>query len=167
MTNPNTSVKIHYAVQHKYGGIAQLARARGSYPRCPRFESWCRYQTKAQRSLRLLYGPLVKRSRHRPFTAVTWVRFPYGSPKIKASPIGEALIFAYLSRESKGAVVNDMPVACQSRDPARPQARIPVRVTKNKKLCHRQSFLFLVTDIIRFAQFSREWITIPSQSHPI
>ena len=25
-------------------------------------------------------GPLVKRSRHRPFTAVTGVRFPYGSP---------------------------------------------------------------------------------------
>ena len=27
-----------------------------------------------------LNGPLVKRSRHRPFTAVTWVQFPYGSP---------------------------------------------------------------------------------------
>ena len=27
-----------------------------------------------------LPGPLVKRLRHRPFTAVTWVRFPYGSP---------------------------------------------------------------------------------------
>ena len=27
-----------------------------------------------------VYGPLVKRSRHRPFTAVTGVRFPYGSP---------------------------------------------------------------------------------------
>ena len=26
------------------------------------------------------YGPLVKRLRHGPFTAVTWVRFPYGSP---------------------------------------------------------------------------------------
>ena len=25
------------------------------------------------------YGPLVKRLRHRPFTAVTRVRFPYGS----------------------------------------------------------------------------------------
>ena len=30
-----------------------------------------------------LPGPLVKRLRHRPFTAVTWVRFPYGSPKKK------------------------------------------------------------------------------------
>ena len=25
-------------------------------------------------------GPLVKRLRHRPFTAESWVRFPYGSP---------------------------------------------------------------------------------------
>ena len=30
------------------GGIAQLARACGSYPQCPRFESRCRYQFKAQ-----------------------------------------------------------------------------------------------------------------------
>ena len=28
----------------KFGGIAQLARALGSYPSCPRFESRCRYQ---------------------------------------------------------------------------------------------------------------------------
>jgi hypothetical protein len=28
-----------------------------------------------------LSGPLVKRLRHRPFTAVTRVRFPYGSPE--------------------------------------------------------------------------------------
>ena len=27
------------------------------------------------------YGPLVKWLRHRPFTAVTWVRVPYGSPR--------------------------------------------------------------------------------------
>ena len=29
--------------------------------------------------VRLTEGPLVKRLRHRPFTAVTGVRFPYGS----------------------------------------------------------------------------------------
>ena len=28
----------------------------------------------------LTIGPLVKRLRHRPFTAESWVRFPYGSP---------------------------------------------------------------------------------------
>ena len=54
----------------KYGGIAQLARALGSYPGCRWFESDCRYH----------FGPLVKRLRHRPFTAESWVRFPYGSP---------------------------------------------------------------------------------------
>ena len=59
-----------------FGGIAQLARALGSYPSCPRFESRCRYH--AARAAP--FGALVKRLRHRPFTAVTWVRFPYASP---------------------------------------------------------------------------------------
>ena len=54
----------------RYGGIAQLARAFGSYPKCRRFKSHYRY---------LIYGPVVKRLRHRPFTAVTRVRFPSGS----------------------------------------------------------------------------------------
>ena len=53
----------------KRGGIAQVARALGSYPGCRWFESNCRY-----------HGPLVKRLRHRPFTAESWVQFPYGSP---------------------------------------------------------------------------------------
>lgn len=53
------------------GGIAQLARASGSYPAGRRFKSHCRYH---------FFGPLVKRLRHRPFTAGSWVRFPYGSP---------------------------------------------------------------------------------------
>ena len=53
-----------------YGGIAQLARALGSYPNGRWFKSDFRYQ----------YGSLVKRLRHRPFTAVTRVRFPYESP---------------------------------------------------------------------------------------
>ena len=55
------------------GGIAQLARAIGSYPIGHGFKSSSRYHQ----------GPLVKRLRHGPFTAVTWVRFPYGSPTKK------------------------------------------------------------------------------------
>ena len=74
------------------GGIAQLARACGSYPQCPRFKSRCRYQNPKdgfsvfwgiQLRKRLAcgrLGPVVKRLRHRPFTAVTRVRFPSGSP---------------------------------------------------------------------------------------
>ena len=47
-----------------------------------------------------LPGPLVKRLRHRPFTAVTWVRFPYGSPNKKGHPFGCPFLFT--ARESKG-----------------------------------------------------------------
>ena len=35
-------------------------------------------------------GPLVKRSRHRPFTAITGVRFPHGSPLRGISSAGRA-----------------------------------------------------------------------------
>ena len=66
----------------QYGGIAQLARALGSYPGCHWFESDYRYHLSCNTfiSLQLIYGPLVKRLRHRPFTAESWVQFPYGSP---------------------------------------------------------------------------------------
>ena len=60
-----------------HGGIAQLARALGSYPTGRWFKSDFRYHA----------GPLVKRLRHGPFTAVTWVRFPYGSPKKADTPL--------------------------------------------------------------------------------
>ena len=57
---------------YKYGGVAQLARALGSYPSCQRFESTHRYQIPeevvATSSGISNYGPLVKRLRHRPFT---------------------------------------------------------------------------------------------------
>ena len=36
-----------------YGGIAQLARACGSYPQCPRFKSRCRYHMAGGRAPRL------------------------------------------------------------------------------------------------------------------
>ena len=47
-----------------------MARAIGSYPIGHGFKANSRY-----------HGPLVKRLRHRPFTAVTGVRFSHGSPK--------------------------------------------------------------------------------------
>ena len=56
-----------------------MARASGSYPECHRFESSRRYHRGAHGAPEP-YGPLVKWLRHRPFTAVTWVRIPYGSP---------------------------------------------------------------------------------------
>ena len=80
----------------RYGGIAQLARALGSYPSCPRFESRCRYHfpegelSPSGKSNTPGNGALVKRLRHRPFTAVTRVRFPYASPLWRHSSAGRA-----------------------------------------------------------------------------
>ena len=85
------------------GGVAQLARALGSYPSCHRFESSRRYHPEeAARAASSgdsaltapalgTRGPVVKRLRHRPFTAVTRVRFPSGSPIWRLSSAGRAL----------------------------------------------------------------------------
>ena len=56
--------------------------AAGSYPAGRWFESDRRYQNN---------GSLVKRSRHRPFTAVTGVRFPEESPYGELAQLGEHL----------------------------------------------------------------------------
>ena len=89
-----------------HGGIAQLARATGSYPVGHRFKSGFRYQ-----HYRFLFGsgnhyngPVVKRLRHRPFTAVTRVRFPSGSPKQKGALY--VLLFA-------------LPIRLVNQDPAK------------------------------------------------
>ncbi len=92
-------------VVHIYGGIAQLARVLGSYPIGRRFESHCRYQINKPYLLRwfykrafepLIYGPVVKRLRHRPFTAVTRVRFSSGSPKREKSHESVTFLFFVL-----------------------------------------------------------------------
>ena len=46
---------------------------------------------------------------------------------------GGLISFAYSPRDSKGAGVNEVPGARQSRDLARPQARSPVRVTTSEQ----------------------------------
>ena len=64
--------------------------------------------------------------------------------QIEPSPLGFDLVpcqstkgglisFAYSPRDSKGAGVNEVPGARQSRDLARPQARSPVRVTTSEQ----------------------------------
>ena len=64
-----------------YGGVAQLARAFGSYPTGHRFKSHRRYQARWSSGLR-----------HRPFTAVTRVRISYGSP-LKQKALLNAVLF--------------------------------------------------------------------------
>ncbi len=84
-----------------YGGIAQLARAFGSYPNGHWFKSSCRYHFFDGSELFRSYsfGPLVKRLRHRPFTAVTGVRFSYGSPaRSPARGVSFAGVFCLITR---------------------------------------------------------------------
>ena len=79
------------------GGIAQLARAIGSYPIGRGFKSNFRYHAwqslcQMMQFAGICSGPLVKRLRHRPFTAVTGVRFSHGSPvslQIVFWPVGQ------------------------------------------------------------------------------
>ena len=61
---------------------------------------------------------------------------PVRVTKNKQLTEGGLLVFdnSRLPRDSKGAEVNGVPGARQSRAPARPQAGSPVRVTKNKQL---------------------------------
>ena len=84
------------------GGIAQLARAFGSYPKCHRFESSYRYHSlEPHREVRLdLSGLFVKWLRHRPFTAGSRVRIPYRSPKRRRSSLGLRRLFA--ARKTNG-----------------------------------------------------------------
>ena len=83
-----------------YGEVAQLARAFGSYPECRRFKSVLRYHFLISFTLLrfstewslLIFGPMVKRLRHRPLTAGSRVRIPMGSPKtIPIRPYGQAV----------------------------------------------------------------------------
>ena len=84
----------------KRGGVAQLARANGSYPLGRWFEPTRRYH----------FGPLVKRLRHRPFTAVTRVQISYGSPYGSIAQLGEHLPY-------KQRVIGSSPIVPTIRGP--------------------------------------------------
>ena len=125
------------------GGIAQLARACGSYPQCPRFESRCRYHKRRSLNTAPFIRPVGQAVKTPPFHGGNMGSIPVRVTKKQKPTEWLAFAFCNLRRESKGAGVNDMPVACQSRDLARPQARIPVRVTKNPECESVQDFYFL------------------------
>ena len=89
---------------------ARLAYYTTSFPFCqPLFSIFLRFfrkrffQRNFQKSIdklpRVCYnmqadGPLVKRLRHRPLTAKTWVRFPYGSPEKSISLDTRLVLFS-------------------------------------------------------------------------
>ena len=96
MTNEKRYDKIYKSqICGTNGGIAQLARAIGSYPIGHGFKSSFRYH----------FGPLVKRLRHGPFTAVTWVRFPYGSPNKNKTNLDFSRFVLFFTRDYFGLIL--------------------------------------------------------------
>ena len=82
-----------------------MVRAAGSYPAGRWFESDRRYQQINNGNVGdniwqkiAKEGPLVKRLRHHPFTVVTWVRVPYGSPKNRQVSTRNLSIFIQAER---------------------------------------------------------------------
>ena len=102
-----------------------MARAFGSYPECRRFESTYRYHN----------GPVVKRLRHGPFTAVTRVRFPSGSPDKK--------------RRRQGAFFIGGPQS------PRPQGNSRNRQEKQQTAAVLPAFLFLRDSLRQAVAFGR------------
>ena len=62
---------IYFAVSYVFESIAAMGMCKNLYYKHSG-TAWIPFYNK-------YHGPLVKRLRHRPFTAVTRVRFPYGS----------------------------------------------------------------------------------------
>ena len=105
-----------------------------------------------------LFGPMVKRLRHRPFTAVTRVRFPVGSPKEKQTPMGSVFSFNNNigKRTRKGrSVKQNCPVdsfvatgssrlieAAQNGRSPKAICIIPGRITKAKRVARQPSFYY-------------------------
>ena len=96
---------------------------------------------------------------------------PVRVTKTKQLTFRWAVSFCIIYRESKGAVVNDMPGACQSRDPARPQARIPIRVKKKSIDQVDGLFLYLLCNddespVLRVICAGREGEQLISGAYP-
>ena len=137
-----------------------MARALGSYPKGRGFKSNFRYHD----NFVVMLGPVVKRLRHRPFTAVTRVRFPSGSPKIKEQ-IREYLLFYFFlclqKWESKKAAMNDSLNGCQNRALGGHRARRPIRPDHRAQACMElPKVYFLRLNSIR------DCVAIPCKASP-
>ena len=106
-----------------------------------------------------------------PFHGGNMGSIPVRVTKTKQLTFRWAVSFCIIYRESKGAVVNDMPGACQSRDPARPQARIPIRVKKKSIDQVDGLFLYLLCNddespVLRVICAGREGEQLISGAYP-
>ena len=76
-----------------------------------RLRKWSRgFKSLALRhsTFKIIYGPLVKWLRHRPFTAVSGVRIPYGSPIWRISSAGRALALQARGRRFEPCILHHL-----------------------------------------------------------
>ena len=115
--------------------------------------------------------PVGQKVKTPPFHGGNMGSIPVRVTKTKQLTFRWAVSFCIIYRESKGAVVNDMPGACQSRDPARPQARIPIRVKKKSIDQVDGLFLYLLCNddespVLRVICAGREGEQLISGAYP-
>ena len=84
-------------------------------------------------------GPLVKRLRHRPFTAVTGVRFSHGSPKKEHTPNGVCSFFVVPKgiERAKGASSQTFCVFAKQNDDFSRQAKLCFSLLATKYILPR------------------------------
>ena len=95
-SNPSTHLVVPFLI-YIYGGIAQLARAHGSYPWCRWFKSSSRY----------LYGILAQLGEH----------LPYKQRVIGSSPIGP-IDYGWIPEWPKGADCKSVGTAFEGSNPS-------------------------------------------------
>ena len=84
-SNPSTHLVVPFLI-YIYGGIAQLARAHGSYPWCRRFKSYSRY----------LHGILAQLGEH----------LPYKQRVTGSSPVGPIYSYADVAQLAEQLICN-------------------------------------------------------------
>ena len=102
------------------GGIAQLARACGSYPQCPRFESRCRYQIKAQQSCAFLIRPVGQAVKTPPFHGGNMGSIPVRVTKKQSTSVGCFFTYRYAERRNlwyyKWHLLNFLKPLCNNKN---------------------------------------------------
>ena len=89
-SNPSTHLVVPFLI-YIYGGIAQLARAHGSYPWCRRFKSYSRY----------LHGILAQLGEHLPYKQRVTGSSPVGPICAGVAELADALDLGSSSSECR------------------------------------------------------------------
>ena len=128
---------------------------------------------------RTTHGSLVKRLRHGPLKAETWVRFPYESPKKDRHSVVNAYLFLPTRREPNHAARGvgshtATAVYCQigklkprhaqpmrQAEKPKPDRQIPVRVTNKNLIRSRIRFSFFSTHTRNLTRRQSRWVRIP------